>query len=473
MHSRVDILRADAGALEIAAAVRAGNISALEIAEAALKRISENDGRFNSFTTVTTERARADAKAVDAMRIAGHVPGPLAGVPYAVKNLFDIEGVTTLAGSRINSTRPAAVSDATLVKRMQQAGAVLVGALNMDEYAYGFTTENTHYGPCRNPHDTSRTAGGSSGGSAAAIAGGLVPLSLGSDTNGSIRVPSSLCGTFGLKPTFGRLSRHGAYPFVASLDHVGPFARSVADIALCYDALQGVDAADPACIDRPVEVTTGEFDGDTARLRVALADGYFERYATAEAREAVALVAKAIGTERRITIPEAARARAAAFIISASEGGNLHLPNLKTRAADFEPLSRDRFLAGTLVPASWYLQAQRLRSWYRQQVMQLFSDVDVIIAPATPCSATPIGQESMVIDGETMLVRPNLGIYTQPISLIGLPVLAVPVKGSGAMPVGVQIIAAPWREIDCLRVGRLLEISGVVAAPIAVTLAST
>jgi len=159
---------------------------------------------------------------------AGAALPPLAGVPYAVKNLFDVQGLTTLAGSRINRDRPPAKQDAVLVARMRAAGAVLLGALNMDEYAYGFTTENTHYGPTRNPHDPSRTAGGSSGGSAAAVAAGLVPIALGSDTNGSIRVPSSLCGIFGLKPTYGRLSRSGTYPFVASLDHLGPFARSAA-----------------------------------------------------------------------------------------------------------------------------------------------------------------------------------------------------------------------------------------------------
>lgn len=166
---------------------------------------------------------------------------PLAGLPYAVKNLFDIEGITTLSGSKINRDLPAAREDAVLVQRLQSAGAILVGALNMDEYAYGFTTENTHYGPTRNPHDTTRIAGGSSGGSGAAVAARQVPLTLGSDTNGSIRVPASLCGIWGLKPTFGRLSRRGTYPFVHSLDHLGPLADSVECLALAYDAMQGPD----------------------------------------------------------------------------------------------------------------------------------------------------------------------------------------------------------------------------------------
>jgi AtzE family amidohydrolase len=462
-----DILSAEASALEIAAAVRGGKVSALELADAALARINERDGHYNAFTAVSLERAHHEAKAVDEMRQAGRDPGPLAGVPYAVKNLFDVTGMVTVAGSRINRDHAPAQHDATLVRRMREAGAVLIGALNMDEYAYGFTTENTHYGACRNPHDTARTAGGSSGGSAAAVAGGLVPLTLGSDTNGSIRVPSSLCGIFGLKPTYGRLSRHGAYPFVSSLDHVGPFARSVDDIANCYDALQGPDNDDPACANQPVEATADKLGEGAQQLRIAIAGDYFERHNADEAREAMALVAGTLKATRRVIIPEAARARAAAFIISASEGGNLHLPDLKTRAVDFEPLSRDRFLAGTLIPAAWYLQAQKLRSWYREQVLKLFSEVDIILAPATPCSATLLGQESITLAGETMLVRPNLGMYTQPISLIGLPVLTVPVARDRGLPIGVQIIAAPWRELDCLRIGKLLERSGTVAAPVA------
>ena len=195
---------------------------------------------------MTAERARATRRrdrrgdAPAASRV-----GPLAGVPFAVKNLFDIAGLPTLAGSKINRDRPPAAADATLVARLEAAGAVLVGALNMGEYAYDFTGENCHDGPSRNPHDTARMTGGSSGGSGAAVAGGLVPLALGSDTNGSIRVPSSFCGVFGLKPTYGRLSRAGSFPFVASLDHLGPLARTAGDLALAYDAMQGPDPARP------------------------------------------------------------------------------------------------------------------------------------------------------------------------------------------------------------------------------------
>ena len=222
---------ATTSALAIAAAVRAGKTRAHDVVAGALERIARRDATLNAFTSVLRDRALADADAIDHRLASGADAGPLAGVPFAAKNLFDIAGVTTLAGSKINADNAPATRDATAVARLRTAGAVLVGALNMDEYAYGFSTENTHYGPTRNPHDPSRIAGGSSGGSAAAVAAGLVPLSLGTDTNGSIRVPAALCGVFGLKPTFGRVSRAGVVPLAWSFDHVGPFARRVADLA--------------------------------------------------------------------------------------------------------------------------------------------------------------------------------------------------------------------------------------------------
>src|SRR6266699_1621263 len=212
-------------ASEIAQAVTGGRLSALSVTEAALARIARHDEVLNSFTDVTADRARAKARAIDAAIAAGQNAGPLAGVPFAVKNLFDVQGLSTRAGSKINRELAPSPRDATLIERMEAAGAVLVGALNMGEYAYDFTGENVHDGASRNPHDVTRMTGGSSGGSGAAVGGGLVPLALGSDTNGSIRVPSSFCGIFGLKPTYGRLSRARSFPFVFSLDHLGPFAQ--------------------------------------------------------------------------------------------------------------------------------------------------------------------------------------------------------------------------------------------------------
>jgi len=451
-------------ASEIAQAVKDKKLSALAATEAALSRIASHDKVLNSFTDVTAERARAKARAVDDAIASGKNPGPLAGVPFAVKNLFDVRGLPTRAGSKINRERPAASRDATLVERLEAAGAVLVGALNMGEYAYDFTGENIHDGPSRNPHDPSRMTGGSSGGSGSAVGGALVPLALGSDTNGSIRVPSSFCGIFGLKPTYGRLSRGGSFPFVFSFDHVGPLTRTVGDLALAYDAMQGPDTADAVCTTRPVEAVSGLLDQDIGNLRIAIAGGYFRKNVFPEATEAVGRVAKALGVSRTIEIPEAARARAAAYVISTCEGASLHLDRLRTRPDDFDPAVRDRLIAGAMIPAPMVDRAQKFRRWYRAQVLELFKSVDVILAPATPCVAPKSGQVNFVLDGVEMPVRANIGIHTQPISFIGLPVVAVPVPLE-PMPIGVQIIAAPWREDIALRVAAALERQGVVSAP--------
>jgi aspartyl-tRNA(Asn)/glutamyl-tRNA(Gln) amidotransferase subunit A len=450
-------------AATIAAAVAAGRVSATHIVEATLARIRERDPLLNSFTAVTERRALARAQALDEARARGERLPPLAGVPFAVKNLFDVAGLSTLAGSKINRDLPPATRDAALIERLEAAGAVLVGALNMGEYAYDFTGENIHDGPSRNPHDLDRMSGGSSGGSGAAVGGGLVPLALGSDTNGSIRVPSSLCGIFGLKPTYGRLSRARTFPFVASLDHLGPFARTTRDLALAYDAMQGFDADDPACADRAAELVVPHLDKGIGGLRVAVAGGYFKGK-TAEAVAAVDSIASALGANRDIDIPQAERARAAAFIITASEGASLHLDRLRARAKDYDPAVRDRLIAGAMTPASLVVKAQKFRRWYREEVLKLFAEVDAILAPATPCPAPLIGQQTFMLDDIALPVRANLGLYTQPISFIGLPVVAVPVP-LAPLPIAVQIIAAPWREDVGLRIAHALEAQGVVAAP--------
>jgi len=450
-------------------AVRSGATSARAAVQASLDRIAGSDKRVNAFTSVLAERALKRADAVDASPRRGRMK--LAGVPFAVKNLFDVAGLPTLAGSKIEQSSAPAARDAALVRRLEAEGAVLVGALNMDEYAYGFTTENTHYGPTRNPHDLSRISGGSSGGSAAAVAAGQVPLTLGSDTNGSIRVPSSLCGTFGLKPTFGRLPRTGSYPFVASLDHLGPFARSVADLALAYDVMQGPDAHDPACAQRDIEPTLATLALGAAGLRVGVLGGWFRERALLEATAAVDAVAQALGTTRLVELPEVDRARAAAFLITCGEGGALHLDDLRTRPQDFDPMTRDRFLANALVPAAWVNRAQRLRHWFARRVARVFESVDVLIAPATPCVAPTIGTEWLEIAGQRLPARASMGLLTQPISFIGLPVVTVPLWGLSAsaphMPIGVQLIAAPWREDLALRVAAELEQQGLTSAPVA------
>jgi 1-carboxybiuret hydrolase len=458
----------DASAAAITFAVVGGRTSAREVIEAALARIEARNAALGAFTDVTAARAIARADAIDAARARGETLGPLAGAPFAVKNLFDVAGLPTRAGSKINRDRTPATRDARLVARLEAAGAILVGALNMGEYAYDFTGENAHDGPSRNPHDLGHMTGGSSGGSAAAVAGGLVPIALGSDTNGSIRVPSSFCGLFGLKPTYGRLTRVGTFPFVASLDHLGPFARSVADLALAYDAMLGRDSADPAQAAVPTQAATPSIEAGISGLRIAALGGYFTRSADASAFAAVDTVARALNAERVVELSGADRARAAAYLITMVEGAALHLHRLQARAADFDPDVRDRLIAGAMLPGAWIQQAQKFRRSFREQTLALFRDVDVLLAPATPCRAPKIGQKTFVLDGKAMLVRPNIGLFTQPISFIGLPVVSVPVWSPGErLPIGVQVIAPPWREDLALRVARRLERDNVVSAPVA------
>ena len=442
-------------------------MNAVDQVKAALARIEASDERVNAFTAVLAERALARAQAVD--NIDGHLP--LRGLPFAVKNLFDLQGLATLAGSKIERDAAPATRDAVLVRRLEAAGAVCVGALNMDEYAYGFTTENTHQGPTHNPHDTRRISGGSSGGSAAAVAAGQVALTLGSDTNGSIRVPASLCGVFGLKPTYGRLPRTGSYPFVASLDHLGPFARSVGELAAAYDAMQGPDSEDPAQDKRAIEPTQREIQRGAQGLRIGVLGGWFRSMAQAPALAAVDRAASALGAMQEVLWPEVDRARTAAFLITNAEGASLHLDDLKRRAQDFDPHTRDRFLAGALLPAAWVVQSQRVRHWFARQVAQSFEHVDVLLAPATPCTAPAIGTEWLEINGQKMPARPSMGLLTQPVSSIGLPVVTVPLWGMDPaaphLPIGVQVIAAPWREDLALRVAHALETAGIASAPVA------
>ena len=457
-----DLLSKAATAAEIARAVAAGRVKASAVVEAALKRIAATEPTVNAFTDIVAERARKRAAEIDD----GRHRGPLVGVPFAVKNLFDIEGLPTRAGSKINVDGPKAERDGFLIRQLEAAGAILVGGLNMGEYAYDFTGENAHYGPSRNPHDPTRMTGGSSGGSGAAVASGEVPLALGSDTNGSIRVPASLCGLFGLKPTYGRLSRAGSFPFVDAFDHLGPLARSVEDLALSFDAMQGWDPADPACTDRDIEPTMPRLGEGLDGLRIAVAGDYFAKGGEPEAFEALASVAKALNATRTVNLPQAAAARAAAYVITAMEGAQLHLPRLRTRPQDFDPDTRERFMAGALLPGSWYVKAQRFRRHYRANVLKVFDEVDVVLAPATPCSAPKIGQAMMKLAGVELPVRANLGLFTQPISFIGLPVVAVPTRKPGALPIGVQLIARPYNEQAVLRVAAHLEKHGVcVAAP--------
>ena len=438
-------------AVATAQEVRAGRRSAVATVTSALEAIERDDAAINSFITVLRDRALSDARRVDAIVAAGRDPGPLAGVPFAVKSLFDVAGEITLAGSTINAADAPASRDADAVAALVAAGAVLTGTLNMDEYAYGFTTENTHYGACHNPHDHTRMAGGSSGGSAAAVAAGLVPIALGSDTNGSVRVPGALCGVYGLKPTFDRLSRRGMYPFCESLDHVGVLGRTVRDVARCLRALDASDVPADPCDTLPT----------LSDLRIAVVGGHFATGGSRAALAAVEAVAEALDVRRHVELGQAGLARHAAMIITAYEGAQVHLQRLRSRACEFDPMTRDRFLAGALLPLDAYRDAQRFRERFRQDVTELLATVDVLLAPATPFSAPRIGQRFERLDGGLVPTQSYLGVYTQPLSFVGLPVLAAPVVTDG-LPLGVQLVAAPHNEAALLRVAAALEASGVV-----------
>lgn len=451
---------------QLRTALGAGEFSAREITEHSLAAIEQGNPALNAWTQITHQRMRQEADQLDRQRQQGEPLPALAGVPYAVKNLFDVAGAPTLAGAQIFQDRAPAAQDAWAVRQLAGSGALLSGMLNMDAYAYGFTTENTHFGATRNPHDLSRIAGGSSGGSAAAVAAGLVHFSLGSDTNGSIRVPASLCGIFGMKPTFGRLSRSGTHPFVGSLDHIGPLARRVSDLSEVYDALLGHDPADGFQAAQDLQPVTPLLEQDSDSLRCGVLGGYFQQWCDDAARDAVARVAKALNAQQEVTLVEAELARTAAFIISASEGGNSYLPALRREPEAFEPLSRERLLAGAMIPAAWYVQAQRFRRHFQQQVLPLFAGVDVLIAPATPTSATTIGQSTMHINGTDLPTRASMGMLAQPISFLGLPVVSVPLRAANGLPIGVQLIAAPFNEQACLRAARKLEQLGITEAAV-------
>ncbi|PNU06317.1 AtzE family amidohydrolase [Novosphingobium guangzhouense] len=424
---------------QTAAAVRAGSLSARAMVEEALIALVADE--HVAVTCVLHDRARAEADAVDAMVAAGRDPGPLAGVLYGVKDLFDLQGLPTTAGSTLYADAAPATSDAEAVARLQAAGAICVATLNMDEFAYGFATINAAYGTTRNPHDPSRLAGGSSGGSAAVVAAGLLAFALGSDTNGSIRVPASLCGLYGLKPTHGGLPLGGVFPFAESFDDIGPFTRSIEEMALVWQVLGG---------------RSSSRSGD---LRIARLGGRFRE--NAEDDQLAAIDAIAPGAPL-VELPEIARARSAAFLITAYEGGALHRKALAANAMSFDPQVRDRLLAGALLPDALYAEAQAFRAEYRARIEALVADYDVLLAPATPTFAPPIADPRILIDGALSPARADLGIHTQPITFTALPSLAVPLYRPGRLPIGLQLIGGPGRESDLFSFAAMLEAQGIV-----------
>lgn len=433
----------------------AGERRATKSVEASLSRLEALNPEINAFTAVTSTRAQRQATAFDDAQDAEL---PLLGMTFGAKNLFDIEGEVTAAGSVINLDRPPARRDATAVRLLTKAGAVLVGMTNMDEYAYGFTTENHHYGAVRNPNDPARTSGGSSGGSAAAVAAGIVPVALGTDTNGSIRVPAACCGVFGLKPTFGRVSTEGAFPFIDSLDHVGPFAANTADLATVSAVLL---RSEPSLIEaaRMRFSRTGRIDGG---LRIGLLSGYFDDFMDEHVRRVVRDFVSGFEHAIHVQLPCVEEIRAAVFILTAREGGDRHRPMLRARYDDFDPKVRDRLAAGLLVSDEGLAKARQVLDWARSKGAGLFAEADILVAPAIPCLPPLLGQDMISLAGQEMPMRSSLGLFTQVLTPMGMPIVSAPLAGASDLPVGVQILAPYGRDETLLGFVAHLEALGLV-----------
>ena len=449
----IDPLRGDASASEIADAVRSGAVSAAAVVDATLERIARLNPSINAFTALTPDRARAKAAALDRSRDTGTVLGPLAGVPFGVKAMIAVAGLTTTGGSALHDNDAPAGSDARVVQQMEAAGAVCVGALNMDEFGMGGTTENARFGVTRNPHDLSRTAGGSSGGSAAAVASGMLALALGGDGLGSIRLPASLCGIYGLRPTYGAVSSQGLLGVGSTISTVGPLARTARDIALAHDVLANTE-------------TSRAIHGSVKSLRLARTAGYFAAALDDDARDAFDRAIDALAVTTTVDFPEPRLARSAAMLVHTSESSQGRLHALRTRLDDFDPLTRERFLAHALLPAQWYLYAQRFRRWHAEEVAKLMRDVDVLVLPATPCVAPPLGSRTIRVDGKDLPTGPTLGWFLQPLAGTDCPALTVPIVRENRLPIGIQLFAGAGREDMLFRVAVSLEEAGVAAAPL-------
>lgn len=438
-------------AIRMAAQVRSGDLTATALATTAFARAEALGPARSGFTRLLRRRALARAAAVDKLVEAGIDPGPLAGVPFGVADLFDVAGEITTAGSRTRRNAAFASRDARAIALLEAAGAVLVGTQNMDEFGYGFVTMNAHYGTTLNPHDLTRVAGGAAGGSAVAVATGVVPISLAFDTNGSLRVPAGLTGVIGLKPTYGDLPREGMYPFVESLDVVGALGRDLDDVALVRTILR--DGAPERQETLRGEISFGRlmswFDDNISEEMRGPLDAFWNRLGRVS-----------------FELPHSEIARAAASVIIAAEGASLHRPTLEADPMQLEPPVRDRMLAGLLLPSDDYLAAQRFRSWIQARLRRQFELADVLFTPAAPGFAPLIADPVMTFEGKLIPARSHLGIYTQPISLMGLPALVLPLAGDFAMPLGIQLISAAGHEPLLFRAARQLIDKGLCAVPV-------
>ena len=468
------------GARETAAAVRRGEGSAVESTEAALAAIEARDGELHAFNTVLADEARAAAAEIDRRVAAGEDPGPLAGVTVALKDNMCTRGVPTTCSSRIlEHWHPP--YDATVVDRLRDAGAVVVGKTNLDEFAMGSSTENSAFGPTRNPHDPKRVPGGSSGGSAAAVAAGMVPLSLGSDTGGSIRQPAALCGVVGVKPTYGLVSRYGLIAFASSLDQIGPFAANVTDAALLLEVIAGHDPADSTSIPRPAPSLVDSLDDGVDGLRVGLIrelmDGVDPDVAARVNAAAEALAAAGAKVDEA-SVPAAVYGLSAYYLIAPAEassnlarydgvryglrvdGKDITEMYGHTRAAGFGAEVKRRIMLGTYALSAgyydaYYGQAQRVRTLIIRDFEAAYGQFDILLSPTSPTTAFEFGAKA-----ENPLAMYLSDVCTIPSNLAGHPAASVPYgAGADGMPVGVQVLAPALGEQVMFRTARALEVS--------------
>ncbi|MGA2267036.1 MAG: amidase [Bryobacteraceae bacterium] len=449
---------------EAADALRARRVSAVELAAAATARITRLKSKLNAFITVTAEQAMAQARQADTELASGRDRGPLHGIPVAVKDLFATRGVRTTCGSKVYEDFVPGI-DAAVVERLQAAGAVMLGKLNMHEMAYGITSANPHFGPVRNPWNVEHSPGGSSGGSGAAVAAQMVYAAMGSDTGGSIRIPAAFCGTVGLKPTYGRVSRFGALPLAYSLDHMGPLARSVRDAAIVLNAVAGHDRRDPNSSRFPV-IDFIPDDGCSIRgLRLGFPENfYFERLDSSveSAVRGVFARAQSLGAAvKPVRVPDIAALNAVGLMIQLAEASAVAEPHLEHREK-FGPDVLALFDQGRLLPATDYLNAQRLRRQMRREFDRLWSEVDCLITPTTPNTAPRIGEKTIRLGGRDEDVRLATTRLVRGINVLGLPALSIPCGlGSNGLPIAVQIIGPAFEEALILRIGAALEDGGV------------
>jgi aspartyl-tRNA(Asn)/glutamyl-tRNA(Gln) amidotransferase subunit A len=453
---------------EAADAIRDKRVSPVELAGAAISRIGRLDSTLRAFITVTADYAMTRARQAETELAVGHDRGPLHGIPIAVKDLFAMRGVRTTAGSRIFENNVPDF-DSAVVERLEAAGAVILGKLNMHELAYGVTSANPHFGIVRNPWNTERSPGGSSGGSGAAVAANIAFGAMGSDTGGSIRIPASFCGTVGLKPTYGRVSRYGAMPLGYSLDHMGPLTRCVRDAGLFLNAIAGRDRRDDTSSRRPV-IDFVPDDGCSLRgMRLGFPENfYFERLdpeVESAVRGAIAR-AEALGAEiKSVRVPDVAALNAVGQVILLSEASAVLEPHLESRGL-FGADVLTRLDQGRLIPATDYINAQRIRRRLRVEFDKLWSGVDCILTPATPNTAPGIGETTVKLGGRDEDARLAATRLARGINVLGLPALSIPcgLSGSG-LPVGLQILGAAFDEATILRVGAALEDGGVGIPP--------